>query len=273
MATTTLGEPGWVRETRGFATRDLGSATWVSGLVTAVSHAADDDLGTLLVARSAFEKAATDRDAELARQRAAHAAQLERDRQRAEANARAEQERERERDRARAAAATLQRERQQAEVARQEERARVERARTKQATAQSWRESVMPMYGYGLIASVLYSLYAATSLQGYWGGLGLSSAGPIDRTMTIEESVGQAWEYGWPILLTCLASMAIALLLDWNAAEYLRGTWRMLTVPAGLLAGLIGWSASNPYVMPWAVGIGWMLGALIELVTSPRLRA
>lgn len=255
MATATLGGPGWVRETRGFATRDLGAAVWVSGLVAAVNHATDDDLGTLLVARSAFEKAATDRDAELARQRAAQAAQLERERQRA------------------AEAANLQRERQRAEVARQRELARVEQARTRQEAAQSWRQGVMPIFGYGLIASVLYSLYAATSLQGYWGGLGLSSAGPIDRTLTIEESVGQAWEYGWPILLTCLGWMAVALLIDWNAAEHMRGTWRMLTVPVGLFAGLIGWSASNPFVMPWAVGLGWVLGALIELATSPRLRA
>lgn len=110
MATATLGGPGWVRETRGFATRDLGTATWVSGLVTAVSHAADDDLGTLLVARSAFEKAATDRNAELARQRAAQAAQLERDRQRRETNARVEQQRVREQNRARAAAEAARRE-------------------------------------------------------------------------------------------------------------------------------------------------------------------
>lgn len=112
MTTTALGEPGWVRETREFATRDLGAAVWVSGLVTAVTHAADDDLGTLLVARSAFEKALTEREAELARQRAAQAAQLERDRLRLEANARAERERAREQDRVRAAA----------ELARREER-------------------------------------------------------------------------------------------------------------------------------------------------------
>lgn len=120
MATTALGGPEWVRETREFATRDLGAAAWLPGLITAVAHAADDDLGTLLVARSAFDKAATDRGAELARKRAEQAAQLERDRLRAEANARAEQERAREQDRVRAAA----------ELARREERSRAASSRT-----------------------------------------------------------------------------------------------------------------------------------------------
>ncbi len=110
MATTAFGGPEWVGETRAFAARDLGAAEWVSGLVAAVTHAADDDLGTLLVARSAFEKAVTEREAELARQRAAQAAQLERDRLRLEANAHAEQERKREQDRAREAAELSRRE-------------------------------------------------------------------------------------------------------------------------------------------------------------------
>lgn len=157
MATTALGGPDWVRETRELATRDLGSAVWLPGLVTAVAHAADDDLGTLFVARSAFEKAATDRGAELARQRAEQAAQLERDRLRAEARARAEQERARERDRVRAAA----------ELARREQR-----SRAASASVNRFFEAV----GRGVLGIFVGAVFGGAialffDMLGYWDGL------------------------------------------------------------------------------------------------------
>lgn len=88
MSSTTSGPPrrqaandntSWATDARRLAQEDLGGAPWIARLTQGVVQAADDDLGTFIVARAALTRAAAEHAAEQVRQRSEQAARLARE--------------------------------------------------------------------------------------------------------------------------------------------------------------------------------------------------
>lgn len=127
-------------------------------------------------------------------------------------------------------------------------------------------EAVLPIYGWAIVASVVYSFWVATALQGCWGAYSLT--GKDDCSDTLDGTL----ELGWPILVNSLVPIGLTFLLDLIAGRWMDPGWRIVTGGVGVL---VAWAAysSNPALSPWIVGAGWMIGQLIELATGSRSRS
>ncbi|MDR1512444.1 MAG: protein kinase, partial [Propionibacteriaceae bacterium] len=85
---------------------------------------------------------------------------------------------------------------------------------------------------------------------------------------------GLAWERGWPILVICLVTVAVALVVDWFL-DNPGGGLRRLCATAGLCVGAAAWveygsigmgqrGTDKLEVMPWAFGASWVIGSVLS---------